>query len=273
MIGVLDVKTRAMRWLPFTANSSSPAWTGAGLYYLTNGGALRESAIDGSNARTIVAKADGNPIPSPDGRRIAFLSNDMGGDQLFVANGDGSAPKDVSQLGGVDVQSVAWVPGGRLIFTALGRPNPVHTDLGQSLALAALIIQSIVLSAGALLLVRRWRMPPGSLTFLLTLFALAMAVQTDFYMFAIGAFVTGVLADAAVFIVKDRIRSGRAFYALGLLMPLIFTVLFQIAAVQTFHGSAWAWNLLLGAPLLSGAAGLLVAFCFDAPLATEPAAT
>lgn len=266
MIGVLDVRTKATRWLPFTANSSSPAWTAAGLYYLNNDGSLRVSAIDGSHERTVLPKTNGDPIPSPDGRRIAFLATDLGSQQLFVANSDGTRSHDLSQLSGLDVQAASWAPGGRLIFTATGRENPIYTDFGKSLALAAIIIQGILLAATALLLVRRWPLPLGAMTFILTLYTLAMAVPSDFYLYAIGGLITGLLADGAIAVLRDRLRSGRAFHALGFWLPLVYTALFEAISVQMFHGTGWTWNLLFGAPLLAGAGGLALAFVIDSPL-------
>ncbi len=271
MIGVLDVRTKTTRWLPFTANASSPAWTSAGLYYVNNDGSLRVSAIDGSNARTVVTNTTGNPIPSPDGRHIAFLSNDAGGQQLFVANSDGSRSHDVSQLSGLDVQGAAWAPGGRLIFTAAGREHPIYTDFGKALAMAAMIIEGILLAAAMLLLVRRWPLPFGSLTLILTLYTLAMAVESDYYLYAIGGFIAGLLADIAVVAYKDRVRAGKGFYALGFLLPLVFTALYEVISAQMFHGTGWTWNLLLGAPILAGAGGLALAFVIDSPLDVQPA--
>lgn len=266
MIGVVDVATKSTRWLPFTANASTPAWTTSGLYYLTSDGSLRESAIDGSKTRTVLAKSDGTPIVSGDGHHLAYLATDRGSEQLFVAGGDGSNPRDLSQLDGLNVESAAWAPGGHIIFTARGLDNPIHTDFGKSLALAAMVIEGILLAAATLLLVRRWRMPFGAFTLILTCFAAAMALQTDLYPYAIGALITGLLADIAVVVFKDTLRSGRGLYALGFLLPLVFTALFEVISVQTFHGSGWTWNLLLGAPILAGAGGLFLAFCIDSPL-------
>ena len=118
-----------------------------------------------------------------------------------------------------------------------------------------------------MLLVRRWNVPAGALTLMLTLFALSMAVQTDLYIYAIAGFVTGLAADIAVAVLHDRIRAGRFFYILGFAVPALFTSLYLITTVQAAGGqSGWVWNLLLGAPMLAGTAGLFLAYCFDSPL-------
>jgi hypothetical protein len=266
-IATVDVKTGKTTWLPFTANAGTPTWTARGLVYATDDGKVVESQIDGSGTHTLVAKSDGSPAVSPDGKHIAYLNSELGGEQLFVADADGSKARDVSQLSGLDVQDAVFAPDGRVFFIALGRRDPTHTDIGKSLAMAAIIIQSILIAGGVLLLVRRWRIPFGALTLVLTFFALAMALQSDFYTYAIGAFATGLLADIAVAVFGDRMRHGFGYNALGFMVPLLFTAFFQLVTIQTGGGaSGWVWNLLLGAPLLAGASGLFLAFCFDSPL-------
>jgi hypothetical protein len=267
MIGVVDVASKQTHWLPFTANAGSPAWTASGFDYLTNDGAIRAAALDGSNAHTIVRKSDGAATVSPDGRHLAYLANDLGSEQIWIANPDGTAARDLSQLSGLDVQDVAWTRDGHVVFTALGRTNQVHTGVGPELALTALILEGILVAGGVLLLVRRWNVPYGALTLVLTAFALAMAVQTDLYVYAIAGFVTGFVADIAVATLRERLRSGTWYHALGFGVPLLFTGLFFTITVQGADGqTSWVWNLLLGAPLLAGAAGLFLAYCFDSPI-------
>jgi hypothetical protein len=273
MIGVVDVTSKQTRWLPSTANGGSPAWAQTGLVFAANNGAIRRVAINGSNARTLVTKSDGTPSVSPDGRHLAYLADDLGSVQLWIANADGSKARDLSQLSGLDVQDVAWTRDGRVVFSALGRSNQLHSGLGPSLAISALILEGILVAGAVLLLVRRWNVPLGALTLLLTGFALAMAVETDLYIYAIAGLVTGVVADVAVATLHERLRAGRAYHALGFGVPALFTALFLIITVESAGGkSGWVWNLLLGAPLLAGAAGVFLAYCFDSPIeAPKPA--
>ncbi|MGB8965718.1 MAG: hypothetical protein WCB99_08770 [Candidatus Cybelea sp.] len=267
MIGVVDVAGKTTHWLPVTANAGSPVWTRSGIVFAANDGAIRSASIDGSKLHTLVTKSDGTPSVSPDGRRLAYLAQDLGSEQLWVANADGSKARDLSQLSGLDVQDVTWTRDGRLVFSARGRSDQVHAGLGPELALTALILEGILVAGAVLLLVRRWNVPFGALTLVLTWFSLAMAVQTDLYVYAIAGFITGVAADVAVATLRERLRAGGPYYAMGFGVPTLFTALFLIVTVQTAGGkSGWVWNLLLGAPLLAGAAGLFLAYCFDSPI-------
>ncbi|MBV8490392.1 MAG: hypothetical protein JO199_07685, partial [Candidatus Eremiobacteraeota bacterium] len=125
-----------------------------------------------------------------------------------------------------------------------------------------IIMQGLLVAGATLLLVRRFRAPFGSITFVLTGFALAMAVQSDFYFYAIGAFVVGLFVDTLIAVLGDRARDRVPYHGIGFTVALLFTAAFEATTVHTGGGSAWVWNLLLGAPMLAGSAGLLLAFCF-----------
>lgn len=57
-----------------------------------------------------------NPVWSPDGRRLAFLSDarSQGQLQLFVRDATGRAPREISRFQG-DVQTLMWSPNGKSI--------------------------------------------------------------------------------------------------------------------------------------------------------------
>ena len=77
-----------------------------------------------------------------------------------------------------------------------------HGRVGLSLAEAANLMQAVLLAGVLLVAVRRWRLPFGTFTVILTLFTLAMATQTDAYYDAIAAFATGILADVAIAVLR-----------------------------------------------------------------------
>jgi TolB protein len=75
---------------------------------------------DGGNATRLTREAadDLSPTWSPDGRRIAFVSNRAGSPQIYVMNADGSDPKRLTFQGNYN-QTPQWSPRGDLIaFTA-----------------------------------------------------------------------------------------------------------------------------------------------------------
>jgi len=60
-------------------------------------------------------RASYSPQYSPDGRRIAFISNRSGSCEVWVANADGSKPARLTSIGGTSAGSPAWSPDGRRI--------------------------------------------------------------------------------------------------------------------------------------------------------------
>lgn len=266
MIGVVDVASGATHWLPFTANGNTPVWMKRGLVYAAGDGSIHLSSLDGKDSRTLVAKSDGSPAVSRDGRSIAFLNNDLGGEQLWVSGLDGARGRDVSQLSGMDVQDSAFSPDGTILFVAQGRRDPTRTGAGKSLAMTAMILEAVVLAGAMLALIRRFRVPFGTFALMFGAYALAMAMQSDFYVYAIGSFTAGLLADVVVAVLGEKAREGIGFYVGGALIPLLFTAFFEITTAQINGGDGWIFNLTSGAPLLAAAAGLFVAFCFDSPL-------
>ena len=266
MIGVVDVATGKTHWLPFTANGSTPVWTKDGLVFAAGDGSIRVGSLDGKDSRTLIGKSDGSPAVSRDGRTIAYLSNDLGAEQLWVNDVNGGRARDASQLSGMDVQDAAFNPDGTILFVAQGRRDPTRTGIGKSLAMTAIILEAAVLAGAMLALLRRFRVPFGTFALMFGAYALAMALQSDFYMYAIGGFVAGLAADVIIAMLGEKARSGIAFYTLGALIPLLFTAFFEVTTAQVNGGNGWIWNLTSGAPLLSAAAGLFIAFCFDSPL-------
>ena len=52
---------------------------------------------------------------SPDGRRITFVSNRSGSDEIWVCNSDGSSPRQLTSLGGPHNGAPRWSPDGKHI--------------------------------------------------------------------------------------------------------------------------------------------------------------
>jgi len=71
-------------------------------------------------------ESDGSPSWSPDGRKIAFVSNRRGGDleNIYVMNANGTNPVNLTNHLGFD-DSPSWSPDGRKIaFRSFFRERP-----------------------------------------------------------------------------------------------------------------------------------------------------
>ena len=65
-------------------------------------------------------RRDFNPQLSPDGRRIAFVSDRTGGWEIYVSDADGRSPVQLTSFGNVVADGIRWSPnGGELAFAVL----------------------------------------------------------------------------------------------------------------------------------------------------------
>jgi hypothetical protein len=259
----------ASRWLGATVDGAEPYWSRTGtIVFDKDDGTLLLTDVRGLTA-TKLAVQGSEPSFSPDGRRIAYASNAGGATQIFVLQRDGSHPFNVTQLASQDASHPAWRSNDQLVFTAAGRPLPVYTQLGKSYSMDAILVTSLITIALMLMLVRRWRMPFGAMTVLLTLYAIALATQSDTYWDVPGVVATGVLADVLLAALKERARSGNTFYAFAFVVPFVLTETY-IASVRAHDGAlGWPPNMIFGAPVIAGIVGLLISFCFAPPLTVK----
>lgn len=58
------------------------------------------------------------PVYSPDGSQIAFLSDQGGSENLYIANADGTKPRKLSSMGSGDAMSPAWSADGNYIYVS-----------------------------------------------------------------------------------------------------------------------------------------------------------
>lgn len=257
-------------WLAATQNGFAPAWSPDGTKILFSAGDSSGSASiavtdpKGSHAAVVIQDAS-FPAWSSDGRHIAFVRGEHGIDQIFVADAAGGHQMNLSQLSGMDATRPAWARRGQIVFVATGRRLPDQSEYALALSLSGALIQSIVIAGAVLLIVRRWRSPVGAVTLILVSYATAMATQNDDYFAIPAALVAGIAGDVIVATLGDRARRGIPFYALGTVIPLLLFALYTVFLARE-RGLGWPPNMIFGAPIIAGFAGMLVAFAYDPPL-------
>ncbi len=80
-------------------------------------GDLYTLPIEGGEAKVLVGGRDWDHMPrfSPDGKKIAFISDRDGNMNLWVMNADGTEPKVLSKERTNPLRSPAWTPDGRFV--------------------------------------------------------------------------------------------------------------------------------------------------------------
>ena len=264
-IAVIPSGGGPQRWWPSTAGGSTASWSKNGLAFQTADGNI--AVTNGPTAQPrIVADSASAPQWSSDGRRLAYLAAPGADTQVFISRADGSAAADVSQLSGLDATHVSWGPGAVLFFSAGGRAPAAQTGIGRAYGIDAAIVSSIALMGILLLYVRRWRAPFGTVTILLGVYSVALATQTDLYFAVPAALATAIAADLALAAFGERARSGVPLYVFSFALPFVLFALYLESVRVHLGGLGWPGNIALGTPLIAGVAGLLVSFCYAAPL-------
>ncbi len=92
-------------------------------------------------------RRNNSPKYSPDGRRIVFVSDRSGNDELWIADADGASPRKITAFDGAAVGTPRWSPDGRqivfdgvksghseifLVDAAGGAPRPFTDDVWQN---------------------------------------------------------------------------------------------------------------------------------------------
>jgi TolB protein len=225
---------------------------------------------DGSGEKRLTESPadDYSPTWSPDGRQIAFLSWEDNVVDIYVIDADGINRRKLTHNHALEINSPKWSPDGKtILFSANGHTTLPDLYNNQSLAVAGLLFQSALLMGIVLTLIKNWKLPFGTLTFLFTLNGLLMSVFHDEYILGLSMLGAGLIADSLLTWSKPSTERRERFWLFAFSVPALFCALYFLA-VQLTQGIDWAIHLWLGTIFLTGTIGLLVGFLIISPLNT-----
>lgn len=149
-----------------------------------------------------------------------------------------------------------------------GRYQPVY-DMAyarQAAGMGSIFLQAGILMGFVLLALRRWRLPPGSMTLVLGLSTGLMVTMHDIYVDTgplplFGAAVLGGLAaDGLLWALKPTPQRRTAWRVFAFAMPAILYACYYAALALFADGTWWAIHAWTGAIILAGVVGLLISF-------------
>ena len=96
-------------------------------------GHIYELPVQGGEAKEITSglSFDSEPHFSPDGKRIVYVSDRSGADNLWIANADGSGARALTNDENSGFITPSWTPDGRYIIVS--RKKPQYYDSGYEL--------------------------------------------------------------------------------------------------------------------------------------------
>jgi hypothetical protein len=138
----------------------------------------------------------------------------------------------------------------------------------QELGVAGILLATAILIGVVLLAVRRWRLPLGSFTIILTInlvLASVLANPSPPVLFvAVLAIINGLLIDALNLALKPSVERVTALRLFAFLVPVVTEIIYFFA-IQMLHGIAWVVHLWVGSIVLAGVVGLLLSYLLVPP--------
>jgi hypothetical protein len=142
--------------------------------------------------------------------------------------------------------------------------EPQATFYPQALELAGILLQSAIMMGVILLIMRRWRLPFGSLTVMLTLNAALVSLLETYVGFIAVGFLAGVAGDLLLQWLHPSADRPFAFRLFAGALPAIYYAGYFLWLMLT-SGVWWAVHLWTGAIVMAGLAGWLISYLLLPP--------
>ncbi len=149
-------------------------------------------------------------------------------------------------------------------FVRIWLVTQASNDIEKSLGIAGILLQTGLLMGFVLLLVKRWRLPFGALTFILTVNTAMVCVFSDQYRLVPAAFVAGLAADLFIRFFNPSSARQDVLRLFAFLIPVIL-YLGYFTELITMDGTTWSIHLWLGSCILAGIVGLLLSYLLVPP--------
>ncbi len=145
------------------------------------------------------------------------------------------------------------------------RPTSVEgVFLNQALGVASILMQTGFMMGVVLLAARRWALPFGSLTLVLTVQTLLSVWPHENYQLLPLVALSGLAADLLRWGLKPSAAHPNAFRLFAFSVPVVFYALYFVNLLLG-EGVWWTVHLWAGAIVMAGIAGWLLSYAFVPP--------
>lgn len=132
-----------------------------------------------------------------------------------------------------------------------------YGDVGRALGVASIMLQSALLIGTILIALRRWHLPPGTLTFLFTFNAALMTVFEDHHWVIVVAACAGLCADLLVQVLRPSPERPWALRLFASVVPALLYLFYFVGVMRTGH-NFWSIHLWVGSVVMAAVIGLLI---------------
>jgi hypothetical protein len=154
----------------------------------------------------------------------------------------------------------------------LSGSRPTESEFAWNVTgMAAFIIPAVVLAAFLMLTIRRWTLPFGALTFILTLNGLMMfferlEYEATFWPVLLSAPIAGLAADWLLRTLKPSVERVGALRLFAFAVPFVMVLAFFAILIVT-SGIWWRIHMWLGLSFIAGIIGLFMSYVAVPPAA------
>ncbi|HYT28657.1 MAG TPA: hypothetical protein VEL72_06540 [Ktedonobacteraceae bacterium] len=146
-------------------------------------------------------------------------------------------------------------------------------DDGKELGIASVLLLAGILMGFVLVVLRRWKLPVGTLTLVFTINVALMGVFKDNYPLIPVATLAGLIADFLIWWLQPSTTRPEALRLFAFSVPVIFYLCYFVPIILTI-GITWKIHLWLGSCVMAGLIGLGLSYLMVPPRsAVTPAET
>ena len=139
------------------------------------------------------------------------------------------------------------------------------TYFNQGLGITSILLQTALLMGIVLLLLRRWSLPFGALTLILTLSTILISFMEDQYLWILLAVVVGLIGDVLLHQLKPSPERPTTLRLFAFAVPFILYSFYFLGVLVSYGGIGWSVHLWTGSAVMAGVVGVLLSYLVVPP--------